>query len=132
MFQQVAAGDESRWDFVERGLLSVLGKTRESWNTEDVRRLLRGGRVQLFIREEGFVILARREDEWSLEPYLLVWVAWFKPQTALAIQEQLFDWLDTQKRESGCRSIRILSPRRGWEKRLAGKFRIRSITWERR
>jgi hypothetical protein len=119
------------WEFVCKGLESVRARTKEPWNTDDVYRCLRGQRAFLFVRDEGFLILAKREEEWSLEPYLLVWIGHFKAGSALAINKDLFAWLDAQARSCGCKRLRIISPRLGWGMRLKGYFRLLYQIWER-
>ncbi len=129
------------WEFVSAGLQTVLARgvakdnngneVREPWNTDDVYRCLRSSRAYLFVHENGFLILARREEEWSLEPYLLVWVGWFQKGSALVLDGELFDWLDAQARLLNCKRLRIISPRMGWLTRLKGYFTLRYQTWER-
>jgi hypothetical protein len=119
------------WEFVRKGLQSVLDRTQDPWTPTDVYRCLRGNRASLFLSDDGFLILSRREEEWSLEPYLLVWVGWFKKGTALPMDAELFAWLDSQARSIGCKRLRIISPRLGWGKRLRGYFTLKYQTWER-
>lgn len=119
------------WEFVLAGLEKLLAKTKDKWNPTDVYRCLRGNRASLFVSEDGFLILSKREEEWSLEPYLLVWIGYFSKQKALPLTAELIGWIDDRAREIGCKRILIKSPRPGWGMRLRGYFTLKYQTWER-
>ena len=41
------------------------------------------------LRAEGFMVLQMQREEWSRKPHAHVWLMWFKPQEAKALQGEL-------------------------------------------
>lgn len=102
-------------DWVEAGLQEVLRKTGEKWSPSQVIRALYDKAAFLYVSEDGFVILQEHREEWTGEPYVFVWVMWFRRQAAKRIRGALIDWLDDATRKLGYRKWKFISPRLGWK-----------------
>ena len=85
----------SVWDYVERGLLAIIDKTRDDWIPADVYAEIRGGVSRLFIR-----------------------ALWSEPGALVAHRADVYEDLDELARSNGATAMRQLSPRRwdadGW------------------
>lgn len=117
LFVPVHADDIGQhWPMVERGIDSILAKaTREPWTARDVRRHLRRGKAQLFLRDDGFIVLERAVEPISGEPYLNVWLMWFAPGCAMPqLRDQIKAWLDDMKILARAEWWQFSSPREGW------------------
>lgn len=133
-FRFIAPDDvPAHWGRVEKGIASILAKCeREPWTSRDIRRALRAGRAQLFVREEGFVVLERCQEPISGEPYLNVWLMWFAPGTLPMLRKEVADWLDETREQAKCEWWQFTSPREGWGKFLEDICEPIASTWGRR
>lgn len=105
----------SVWGFVEPGLQEILELTKEPWTVHHVKQYLRQGWATLFVDEDGFVVLQRLKAPWTSDPYVNVWVMWFKPDTAQARMHELVSWLDDITKQCKCDWWEWASPREGWK-----------------
>lgn len=102
------------WEFVEKGLDQVLRLTKEPWTPKDIKHAIREGFASLFVCEDGFLVLQRLKAAWTSDPYVNVWVTWFKPGRAKEKRAELIAFLDDATRQSKCDWWEFGSPREGW------------------
>ena len=120
----------ANWEWVRRGLLTVLERTRDDWTPEDIYVSIAGGAAQLFHMEHdgaavGFTIMRRIEDPSGI--VLFVWVMYAAPG---AIGQNTGAWLaavDAVARDMGAGRVRMASPRKGWRR----YFKATQIIYER-
>lgn len=113
------------WPKVKLGLHIIRKKTDQKWIPEDVYASLKAGTSQLFMIDDGFLILQSLKDEWTNEPYLHIWAAFHANHDE--ITEDIHRNLRQIAHNIGAKSITFTSPRR-WEKRSGAK--VKGITYE--
>lgn len=85
-----------------------------TFTTRDIFRHLSLGHAQLFVRDEGFCVLETCKEPLSGEPYLNVWLMWFKPGEAKKLKDELVAWLDKVRDHYRCFWWQFSSPRDEW------------------
>jgi hypothetical protein len=105
----------SVWGFVEPGLQETIALTKEPWTANHVKQHIREGHATLFVDDDGFVVLQRLKALWTSDPYVHVWVMWFKPGTAHERLKELVTWLDEITKQCKCDWWEWASPREGWK-----------------
>ena len=112
----------SVWDYVERGLLAIIDKTRDDWIPADVYAEIRGGVSRLFMMEyggerRGFVVV-QLWPQYHDGPRLFIRALWSEPGALVAHRADVYEDLDELARSNGATAMRQLSPRRwdadGW------------------
>lgn len=133
MFKPVGKHEVSKvWDFVEPGICKILEKCgTETFTPRDIFRHLTLGHAALFVRDEGFVVLETCTEVLSGEPYLNVWLMWFKPGEAEKLEEQLIAWLDQVRDHFNCFWWQFSSPREGWGRAMDKHCKKHVTTWRR-
>lgn len=101
------------WERVRPGLEQVARDMGADWRPEDIYALCVNRQASLYLAAEGFIILSKPVNEWTLEPYLFV-VAAFAPDAP--VQERYLEELESLARAAGAAYIECLSPRRGFER----------------
>jgi hypothetical protein len=110
------------WDDILPGLLAVKAKVDVSWRPEDVYAMCLIGKAHLYLCKCGFVILQEEVDEHTLRRELLVWIAYGVDHA----QNEHTNELIEMARRVGASRLKVMSPRRGFEK--AG-WKIDAITY---
>ena len=133
MFKPVAAHEvPDVWEFVETGLQKILERCgTHTFTTRDIKRHLFQGRASLFVRDEGFVILEKCQEALSGEPYLNVWLMWFKSGEAKKIKPELVSWLDAVRDHYRCMWWEFGSPREEWGAVIDDVATRHITTWRR-
>lgn len=90
------------------------------------------GAATLFLRPEGFVIVERCKEAITLEPYVNVWLMYFKPGEAMRLKDELVKWLDALKKFHRCAWWQFSSPREEWGATIAPFCDKTMVTWRRR
>jgi hypothetical protein len=119
------------WEFVEEGLKVIRSKGDDWWQPQDVRRHLRENKAFLFIRDEGFVVLERCVHPNS-EPYINVWLMFFKPNAGMPLRDWLVEWLDKVTADAKCERWYFSSPREEWAATIAPFCEKHMVTWRRK
>ena len=103
------------WPWLRAGLLEVIERTSPTWLPEDVYADLKAGQASVLTidGERGFVIVKRLIDYDG--PSLFLWAMW-GPGELAPMYEGIMAELDELARAAGCRRIRMMSPRKGWQK----------------
>jgi hypothetical protein len=86
----------------------------------------------LFVHPDGFVILERGKDDYTNEPHINVWIAYFKPGRAKAIRPEFVAWLDQEQRERNCVTWKLSSPRLGWRRALEAYCDVERVVYRRK
>lgn len=115
------------WEFVFKGLEDIRRITKPPWSVDNVRSYLLDGNAALWTREDGFVILEKSREPFTLLPYMNVWAEWFEAQHAQRRREEMLAWLDTQERLNRCAFTQFSSPRLGWERINSGFTKHHSV-----
>lgn len=111
------------WEWVRTGLQKMIRKTRDDWHPEDVYTELRTGAAVMhliYVNHErvGFIV-TQIWPGYHAGPRLFIRALWCEPHTLAPVEQELMDAIGTMARESGCRGIRMNSPRRwdgrGWK-----------------
>lgn len=133
MFKPVGAHEiPDVWSFVEPGLLKILEKCgSQTFTPRDIKRHLYKGRATLFVRDEGFCVLEKCEEPLSTEPYLNVWLMWFKPGEAEKLETELIAWLDGMRDHHRCMWWEFSSPREAWGRAMDKVAKRHATTWRR-
>lgn len=115
LFRAVAVEDiDAAWPFVSRGLASLIRRRKPTWTELDVKRRLVAGVVGLYLADDGFAIIERCNEAVSMEPYLNVWVLWFRPGKGMPHRERIKAWLNDRQCEFRCLWQQFDSPINGW------------------
>jgi hypothetical protein len=104
----------AHWDFIEPGLEQMRRLWDEPWKSDDVLRCLVDERAALYRRDDGFIVVEQCNEPISGRKFLNVWIAWFLPGHARAMQAAIIAWLDALKAAHSCEWIQFISPRDGW------------------
>lgn len=120
------------WDNVKPGLEVVKALTDPDWRLEDMYSAVLSKRAFIFMPDEDareFVILTQNVSVYSGEAYLIVIAAYSESGCAVAkYQEEI----DDIARESGCKSIEFVSPRKGWERHaIQNGYAVKHVTYRR-
>lgn len=120
------------WGFVEPGICKILEKCgTHTFTPRDIKRHLYAGRATLFMRDEGFCVLEKCNEPLSGEPYLNVWLMWFKPGEAKRIKPELVTWLDQVRDHFRCMWWEFSSPRDEWRGEMDDVCKRHVQTWRR-
>lgn len=121
----------THWPFLEIGLNAILARGKETWNPTDIRRHLRQGKASLFlVADKGFVVCERCTDPISAEPYLNVWLMYFKPGEGVKLYREMIGELDKMKKDGRMEWIQF-SGREDWRGMIEGDFQFHATTWRR-
>lgn len=121
------------WSFVEPGIEQVIRRCKaDEWTPRDIRRYLRYGNAHLYVRDEGFVVLERLLAGISGEPYLNVWLMWFKPGEAKKLKTELIAWLDNARDHAKCEWWQFSSPRDEWANEMDDVCERTVQTWRKK
>ena len=133
MFKPVATHEiPDNWGFVEPGICKILERCNtQTFTPRDIYRHLNQGRAFLFVREEGFVVLEKCQEPLSTEPYLNVWLMWFRPGEAEKLETELIAWLDQMRDTHRCLWWEFSSPREAWGRALDKVAKRHVTTWRR-
>lgn len=102
------------WEKVLTGLWAIKRDMPVYWRPEDVYAKCVNGSAHLYTAPEGFVVLEKRTNAYTLEVELLVWIAYGEgPGLMEKYQQQIEDI----GRGVGAARLVMYSPRRGFEKR---------------
>lgn len=135
-FEAVVPQDLSKWwDWVSQGVTKIRDLCDEPWRQEDVYANLKAGRSTLFIFWEaqtpvGFIVLELMQDPSSGRPYLNCWLMHLVNRTD-GVRQDLCGFLDDCARKAHCKTVRFVSPRKGWQRFLEGEFEPKSVIYER-
>lgn len=114
------------WEFVKIGLEVIQSRigNRSKWKPLHVRQAVVNGNSELWLivdedaMPQGFYVLSAITDPFIQVPTtLFVWVAYSRPGTNLV--DKHFNDVVQRGRELGVEAIEMMSPRKGWERRLA-------------
>jgi len=126
IFEYVNPSDiHSIWFAVRNGLDVVLERTNEKWIPEDIYHAIKSNNAQLFLIDNGFLVLKHYKNEFTNESILHIWIAYHKTNEDLA--EELHGNLRKIADNVGAKTITFNSPRR-WERRSG--YKVRSINYE--
>lgn len=115
------------WEQVLPGLTHVKTKTKARWRPEDVYVSCVVGTAYLYLGEPGFVVVQPKEDPFTGERELLVWIAYSNAQGSVATFQAAVDALAL---DHGFTKLTMWSNRPGWE-RVPGWEAV-SMVYERR
>lgn len=107
------------WPVILPGIQKIKAKCDEPWIAEDVYTALRmGGSTLLYYTEAGeyigFQVVSVGRTAYSNKPLLNVWCGYCENASAYEFGEQKLSEL---AKSLGISTIRMESPRRGWEAR---------------
>lgn len=111
------------WVWIRLGLEAIIRKTRDDWIPEDVYTEIRNGHAALYLiyvnhERVGFIV-TQLWPGYHAGPRLFVRALWCEPHTLAPVEQELMDAIRALGRESGCRAVRMNSPRRwdgrGWQ-----------------
>lgn len=121
----------THWPFLETGLAAILARGTETWNPTDIRRHLRQGKASLFlVADKGWLICERCTDPISSEPYLNVFLMYFKPGEGVKLYREMLGELDKMKKDGRMEWIQF-SGREDWRGMIEGDFQFHATTWRR-
>lgn len=116
----------TQWPWVKEGLEKVKEKCGETWRPEDVYAACVYGNAVLYTSPDGFLVFQPMKDEYTLEPYLHIWIAY-------GLGETLVKDYDSEvvriAKTNNYEKITFKSPRRGWEK--LSDWKVKTVTYER-
>jgi hypothetical protein len=107
------------WDRIKSGLTVVRERTGETWSQEDVYCAIKTNQAQLFIIDDGFLVLQSIKDQWTNEPVLHIWITYHS--TLDDVTEEFHSNLRKLADNIGSKVIRFTSPRR-WERKSGAKL----------
>jgi hypothetical protein len=103
------------WPWVSDGLWQIIERTNPTWIPEDVYCDLKAGQASLLTidGDKGFAVVKRLIDYDG--PSMFLWAMW-GPGALAPMYEEVMSELDNLARAAGCKRIRMMSPRKGWQK----------------
>jgi hypothetical protein len=111
------------WEWVRNGLNHIIRKTKDDWQPEDVYAEIRNGHASLYLiyvnqERVGFMV-TQMWAGYHAGPRLFVRALWGEAHSLVKVEHELMDAIRAMARESGCRAVRMNSPRRwyarGWQ-----------------
>ena len=114
------------WPWVLEGLEKLRAKVPSDWHPADIYNALRQQKAFLFTIGEdfGFTVLQLLTDVSGV--HLFVWVI-YGPRELAEVEQQLYQALRDKAIALNARSIRMKSPRKGWQRR---GWRIKEYVYE--
>lgn len=108
------------WEWVREGCRRIIRKTNDDWFPEDVYTEIRTGAATLYLiyanhERVGFLV-TQIWPGYHAGPRLFVRALWGEPHALAPIENELMLAIANLAKESGCRAIRMNSPRR-WDTR---------------
>ena len=120
------------WEFYRQGILQIMSFGGVSFIPEDVYLHIKTDKAHLYrVGDEGFFVVERCVDVFSDEPYMNVWLMWFKPGYGKEVGPEVLAHLDQLKHALGCHYITFSTMREGWTRILAPFFKPRMTTLRR-
>ena len=114
MENEVRVGDvRVDWELIRPGLEIVKEKGNAEWRLEDVYALCRNGDAFLYIVDEGFSIVRRVVNSFTLEIELFIMVSFSTGECNI---KKFQPYLEDLAKEIGATSMTLQSPRRGLER----------------
>lgn len=133
MFRPVAPEELiDLWPQVSPGLSQIKRRCNASWTVEQIRAHLLQGRASLYLSDVGFVILEKCSEPMTFEPYLNVWLMFFKPKEGMKRRDEIVKWLDGAQRYARCAWWQFGSPRDEWASTIAPYCEKVMTIWRRR
>lgn len=109
----------------------MLERLGGNWHPLDIYRRLRDNKCTLLLMpDKGFAILERDCEPLSGEPYLNIWLMWFKPQEMKPHRDAIIAQLDAIKEATHCSWIQFTSPRE-WSDMIEPEFKPYATIWRR-
>lgn len=106
------------WDEIKPGLEHVRQKTEAPWRIEDVYATCVVGQASLYVGETGFVVVQPKNDPFTGEPELFIWVAYAEGQGNV---ERFQSAVDELARDHEFKKLTMWSTRSGWAKHTGWK-----------
>ena len=100
------------WPEVREGLSKVRIKSHGDWIPEDIYAAIRAGHSNLYLVDEGFVVITPRKDFDGIT--LFVWIAYGLGE----VFDKYLPHMEEMGRAIGAKRIRFESSRNGWSKRF--------------
>lgn len=125
MIQHVPPEGLSRdWAFYRKGIEEIISYGGVRFIPEDVYSRIKTGHAFLYrVDDVGFFVVEKCLEHCSDEPFMNVWLMWFKPGFGLPHKDELIDYLDRMAKAAGCLWIRFGTTREAWVKLLDGHFK---------
>lgn len=112
------------WVFYRKGIEEIISFGGVRFIPEDVYHRIQMKAALLYrIDDAGFFVVERCLEACSDEPYLNVWLMWFKPGQGLPHKQELIDYLREIAKHEGCLWIRFGTTREAWVHLLDGDFK---------
>lgn len=112
------------WQFYRQGIEEIISYGGVRFIPEDVYARIKTRQAFLYrIDDSGFFVAEKCLEHCSDEPFLNVWLMWFKPGQGLPHKQELIDYLDRMAEVSGCLWIRFGTTREAWVHLLDGYFK---------
>jgi hypothetical protein len=117
-------GLSRNWDFYKAGIEDIISYGAVRFRPEDVYARIYTKQAFLYrVGNEGFFVVEKCLEHCTDEPFMNVWLMWFKPGAGKAVGPEVLDYLDRMAESAGCKWINFGTARRGWAKALGGRFK---------
>jgi hypothetical protein len=117
-------GLSRNWDFYKAGIEDIISFGAVRFRPEDVYARIYTKQAFLYrVGNEGFFVVEKCLEHCTDEPFMNVWLMWFKPGHGLPHKNELLDYLDRMAESAGCLWIRFGTTREAWVKLLDGHFK---------
>lgn len=120
------------WQSVRQGLEKILAICPDDWMPEDVYRALKDGRASLYTFPGGFFVVELMQSPFNGKRRLNCWCMFTAPLVGESHDDILIAELERIGAQHGCNSVRFVSPRMGWGRKLKGKFEEVGVIYERK
>lgn len=113
------------WPRIRAAVTAILAGDEET--PEEVYAECRYGRAQLYVCEQGFVVLKKYPREDSARPELLVWLA---QGEGVGLLHRHLPQLELIAREIGAATLAFRTRRRGFGRLLDGRWQLRALEYQ--
>lgn len=122
------------WNDIEPDLEKLSTRYSEDWKPSDVYKLIKASEAWLYLiyRDDkylGFCALEVLLSQFTKDKYINVWILCCEEFDSFS--DDGVKELDRIAKQIGAISIRLITQRPGWDKKLKNKFPKRIITMER-
>lgn len=120
------------WEFYRQGILEIISFGGVTFIPEDVYLNLKTGKAALYrVGDDGFFVAEKCIETLSGDPFLNIWLMWFRPGHGLPHKQRLLDFIDGLERSLGCLWTDFGSTREAWIHLLDGDFKKHMVTLRR-
>jgi len=118
------------WATAEPMLEALLKKNDQDCKPVDVYTACVNSQATIFMPNDddsGLLVVAKKENQYTGEQYMFVWIAYHKDSNA---QERYSQEIEDMARHYGCAYVEFQSKRRGFERR--GEWEMMNTTFRKR